>query len=95
MAVALTITYPPGTTTRQYDQILKRLDIDAEGSHDNGALFHWVEERGDTLVVHDVWESREEFDSFVSDILAPVAQEVGMGEPVSIEETQVYNYLQG
>jgi hypothetical protein len=93
MAVALTITYPAGTSMEAYDKVLEALDLDSEGSHDNGALFHWAEDRNGQLVVHDVWESREDFDSFAADVLGPASQETGMPAPVNIQETPVYNYL--
>lgn len=92
MTVALTITYPPGTSTADYDKVIEGLGF--EDVHDTeGALFHWAEDRNGQLVVHDVWESREDFDAFVEQSLKPISEKANMPAPANIEETQVYNYL--
>lgn len=94
MAIALTITYPQGTTTDQYDKVVDELGFDATETHGApGAIFHWAENRNGQLVVHDVWESRADFDTFVNETLAPIAEKAGMAQPTNIEETEVYNYL--
>lgn len=75
-----------------YDKVIEALGF--EDSHDTeGALFHWAEDRGGQLVVHDVWASREDFDKFVTDSLGPVTEKTGMPAPANIEQTEVYNYL--
>lgn len=93
-ATALTITYPAGTSTADYDKVISELGF--EDTHDTeGALFHWAEDRDGQLIVHDVWESREAFDQFVTTTLAPISERTGMPGPENIEETPVYNFLVG
>jgi hypothetical protein len=55
--------------------------------------FHWVTKTADGLRITDVWETREDFDTFAEEKIGPITQEVGIqGEP----ETQyfdVYDFL--
>jgi hypothetical protein len=53
-----------------------------EGEHPApGILFHWVETTGSGFVVHDVWESEEQFNEFVDEQLLPLTSALGTEEP--------------
>ena len=90
MAIAVDITYSrSGMDT--YHKASKHLGF-ADGEHPGpGILFHWVEAIDGGFVVHDVWESEEQFNAFVDEQLVPMAAALGTEEPeVRITEVQGY-----
>ena len=75
----------------RYHKASKQMGF-VDGEHPGqGILFHWVEATDGGFVVHDVWESEEQFDAFVEEHLAPMAVAVGMEEP-EIEITAIEGY---
>src|SRR5436190_17287189 len=79
MAVVMYMEWD-GVTPEQYDQA--REIVDWEGQTPDGAYLHvpWFTDSG--LRVVDVWESPEQFQSFVDERLTPGVQEAGIeGEP--------------
>src|SRR5215208_4836100 len=46
-----------------------------------GILFHWVEPVARGFVVHEVWDSEEQFDEFVDEHLRPMSAALGTEEP--------------
>ena len=90
MAIAVDITYSrSGMDT--YHKASKHMGF-ADGEHPGpGILFHWVEAIDGGFVVHDVWESEEQFNAFVDEQLVPMAAALGTEEPeVRITEVQGY-----
>jgi hypothetical protein len=79
MAIMMTMTWG-GITPLQYDELRAEvgwLDDAPAGGRIHVAAFS---DRG--LQVTDVWESAEEFQSFVDDRLMPAVQQLGLaGEP--------------
>ena len=90
MDIAVDITYSrSGMDT--YHKASKHMGF-ADGEHPGpGILFHWVEAIDGGFVVHDVWESEEQFNAFVDEQLVPMAAALGTEEPeVRITEVQGY-----
>ncbi|MFP5245675.1 MAG: hypothetical protein ACLGH0_03190 [Thermoanaerobaculia bacterium] len=70
----------PEVTREEYEEV--RRDVNWEGDVPEGAKFHvaWFGEDG--LRVLDLWESEENFQTFVRDRLMPGVQKAGIaGEP--------------
>jgi hypothetical protein len=92
MAVAVILEFK-GATLDQYDQVLEKMGFSHGGKGGPGGLFHWVTETGDGFRVTDVWESREQFESFSEEQIGPYSQEVGITNPPEVTFVEVYNYL--
>jgi len=69
-----------GVTSDQYDKVKKA--VNWEGNPPKGAIFHVAAFTKNACHVTDIWESAEEFNTFVNDRLMPATQKVGLkGEP--------------
>ncbi len=69
-----------GVTAEQYDKARRLVDL--EGKKPKGLLFHVAAFDKDGARVTDVWESAEDFDSYVKNRLMPGVKQLGMqGEP--------------
>ena len=69
-----------GVTKEQYEAALK--EVGWETHVPKGAKFHVAAFDDQGLLVTDVWESAEAFDSFVQERLSPGTQKVGIkGDP--------------
>jgi hypothetical protein len=92
MAIAVELT--TSATLEGYFKALTIMGMTPEGSHpDPGCLFHWVTEiPGGGYRIIDVWKTKEQFDKFAQDKLAPVVQQLGRPEP-QIKFIDVANYL--
>ena len=84
-----------GATLEQYDGALEWLGLLPGGPAAKGQLFHWVTANDNGIRLIDVWESRQEFDSFLEKRVLPVLPEVGVANPPEIEFFQVHNYFVG
>ena len=79
MATAMFMDWA-GVTKDQYDEVRKI--VNWEGDPPNGARFHIAWFEGNDLRVVDLWDSPENFQTFVNDRLNPGVQQVGIeGEP--------------
>jgi hypothetical protein len=92
MAVAVVMEFEGGTLD-QYDEVIAKMGFARGGSGAPGGLFHWITETPGGIRVTDVWESREQFDSFAADQIGPITQEVGIPAPPQIAFHDVHNYL--
>ncbi|HEV7920213.1 MAG TPA: hypothetical protein VGR02_05425 [Thermoanaerobaculia bacterium] len=80
----------PEVTKEQYEQV--RRDVNWEGDIPNGAKFHVAWFGADGFRVLDLWDSPEQFQTFVQQRLMPGVQRTGvqgqpkveLGESVSI-----------
>ena len=90
MAVAVDMTYTvSGIDT--YHKACAQLGS-AGGAHPApGILFHWVEAAGGGFVVHEVWESEEQFDEFLEGHLRPMSAALGT-EPPEVHVRAVASY---
>ena len=93
MAIAVQIDFA-GATLDQYDAINKLLGATEGGSHPGeGALFHFVPATDDGFRVVDVWNSREEFESFLENKVGPLTAQVGMTGPPDIQFFEIHNFF--
>ena len=71
-----------GATLDQYDSVIDMMGITPGGKHaDPGCLFHWVTETDTGIRVVDVWQTREQFDSWIAEQVVPNALEAGFPNP--------------
>ena len=90
MAVAVDMTYSrSGIDT--YHKAAQHLGFTDDEHPGEGILFHWVEATAAGFVIHDVWESEEQFNAFFEDQLAPMASALGTEEP-EVVVTEVYGF---
>ena len=93
MAVAIQIDFA-GATLAQYDEINKLLRASEGGAHPgSGAIFHFATATDDGFRVVDVWNSREEFEAFIENTIGPLAAQVGIPGPPSMQFFEVHNYF--
>ena len=57
------IVESPGGTLDQYDRMSEAMHFKGDGRASQGMIAHFAGLAGDTLVVVDVWESREAYQS--------------------------------
>ena len=70
----------PDVTQEKYEQV--RREVNWEGDVPKGAKFHVAWFGDDGFRVLDLWESREDFETFVQKRLTPGLAKVGIsGEP--------------
>ena len=81
---------PPGATTQQYDDAIRRLEESA-GFPPEGLEYHVAFVADGSLRVSEVYESQEQFEAF-GPRLMPVLAEVGieLGEP---DILQIHNIV--
>lgn len=94
MAVAFKMRFP-GATVEQYDQVIELMGFTSGIAEADGAIFHWVAETEDGLLVVDVWESDEQFERFSEEQIGPFTQQAGITEPPKISRHEVHNHLVG
>jgi hypothetical protein len=92
MPVAVVLDFE-GATLDQYDQVVEKMGFQPGGSGSPGGLFHWVTETDNGIRVTDVWETREQFDSFAEEQIGPITQEVGLPNPPTTSFHDVHNHL--
>lgn len=92
MAVAVVMKFD-GATLDQYDQILEKMGLTPGGSTPPGALFHWVAQTDDGILVTDVWADRETFDKFAQEQIGPYSAEVGITDPPETTYHDVHSHL--
>jgi hypothetical protein len=91
MAVAMTVVIP--ASTDMYDAINQEMGV----SPDNlpkGLIAHHAVPTDDGMLIFDVWESKDDFESFAAERLAPAMEKVtGGGEGSGIKPTfgELYN----
>jgi hypothetical protein len=73
MAVGIGMKFPEGSQ-EQYDEVFDRMGIRDEPPE--GLVFHCAGPLDEGWSIIDVWESREHFDRFLKERLAPAAKEL-------------------
>ena len=91
MAVAVVQEFK-GATLDQYDQVVQRMELTPGGPGAPAGLFHWVTKTDDGIRVTDVWETREDFEKFAQEQIAPYAQEAGFPGAPEVAFYEVHNY---
>ena len=92
MAVAGRLDFE-GATLEQYDQVCKLMGLTPKGPGPAGAISHFATLTGSGLRVVDVWESREQFDTFAQEKIGPLSQQAGFPGPPKTEFFEVHNYF--
>lgn len=82
-----------GATLSQYDQVIDLMGFTRGGKGPPAALFHWVTETDDGLMVVDVWENAEAYNRFAEEQIGPYTAQVGVEGPPEIRSYEVHNYL--
>ena len=80
MAIAVDMTY----TVSGMDTYHKASTHMGFGSGEHpapGILFHWVEAVDGGFVVHEIWESEEQFNEFLEEHLQPMTVALGTDAP--------------
>ena len=77
MAIAAILDFPGGTL-EQYDQFVAAMGMKTGGAAMRGLIFHWVARTDDGTRIVDVWETREDFDSWAFGLpeLGPSAPQI-------------------
>ena len=90
MAVAVEMTYTvSGMDT--YHKASAQMGL-PDGEHPGpGILFHWVEAIDGGFVVHEVWDSEEQFNTFLEEHLQPMSAALGTEEP-DVDIRAVHSY---
>lgn len=91
-AVAIIMEFD-GTTLKQYDEINRRMGLTPGGPGPAGSIFHWATATDKGLLVTDVWESREQFDTFAQEKIGPLSMELGFAGPPKMTFHDVHNYF--
>jgi hypothetical protein len=92
MAIAVELRFP-NATLDQYDQMLQKIGMQANGTGPPGLIFHWVAQDGDAFYAVDVWESREVFEAYAQEHIGPIAREVGIEGQPEMRFYDVHNTL--
>jgi hypothetical protein len=92
MAVAVQLEFD-GATTEQYDQIVGKMGFQAGGRGAPGCLSHWITKTSNGIKVTDVWETKQQFDTFAQEQIGPISESVGIPTPPKITFFDVHNYL--
>lgn len=92
MSVGVTLNFPT-TTTDQYDRTCALMGLTPRGPGPSGLLFHWARVDGAGMTLTDVWTSRERFEEFARDQIAPLSRQAGITDPPTTTFDDVYNYL--
>lgn len=92
MAVAIVMEFE-GTSLDAYDKVNSLMGLTPGGAGPEGSISHWATMTEKGLQVTDVWESREKFDAFARDKLAPLSAEAGFGGPPTMTFHEVHNYF--
>lgn len=92
MAVAVQLDFV-GMTLDQYDEILGMMGLTPTGPGAPGGISHFVTKSEDGVRIVDVWETKEHFERFAQEQIAPYAEKAGVPNPPSVQFFEVHNYL--
>lgn len=91
MAVVMTAVVP--ASTDMYDAVNEEMGL-SSGNLPNGMIAHYAAPTDDGMLIFDVWESKEDFETYAAEKLAPAMEKVtGSGEGAGIKPTfgDLYN----
>ena len=92
MAVAVQLDFDGGTL-EQYDEVCKLMGLTPKGPGPAGSISHFATMTPSGLRVVDVWESKEQFETFAQEQIGPMSQKAGLPGPPKLEFFDVHNYL--
>ena len=90
MAIAVEMTFTvSGMDT--YHKASAQMGLNASEHAPPGILFQWVEATDGGFVVHEVWDSEEQFDVFLEEHLQPMSAALGTDEP-DVDVREVHSF---
>ncbi len=92
MAVAIVMEFK-GATLQQYEEINRKMGLTPGGPGPEGSISHWATVSDGSLLVTDVWESREQYDKFAQEKIGPLSMDVGFPGPPETTYYDVANYF--
>lgn len=92
MPVAIVMDFKDATLD-QYDEVIQKMGLEPGGPGAPGSLSHWAAATDDGIRVTDVWETREQFESFSNEQIGPRTQEAGIPNPPDVTFHEVHNYF--
>jgi hypothetical protein len=92
MAVGVQVDYRD-VSLEQYDEVVEIMGLLPGGPPPSGVIFHCVTNIGEGIRIIDVWESREAFEAFQEDEIAPIFQKLGVSDPPQTTFFGVHNYF--
>ena len=92
MAIAVQLDFA-GATLDQYDEICKMMGLTPKGPGPTGAISHFATATDGGIRVVDVWQTREQFDSFAQEQIGPLSAKAGITNPPEIQFFDVHNYF--
>ncbi|MEN3313778.1 MAG: hypothetical protein V7605_12 [Acidimicrobiaceae bacterium] len=92
MAVAVQMDFDGGTLD-QYDVVCQKMGLTPKGPGPAGAISHFATMTDSGLRIVDVWETREQFDTFAREQIGPFAQEAGIASRPQLQFFEVHNYF--
>lgn len=92
MAVAVQLDFEGGTL-EQYDQVCKLMGLTPKGAGPAGSISHFATLTDSGVRVVDVWESKEQFETFAQEQIGPLSQQTGLPGPPAIQFFEVHNYF--
>ena len=90
MAYALVQDFPPepGDRTANYDAIHKAIMSKVTGP--TGLIIHTAGFTGDGFRIFEVWESQQQCEKFMSEVVMPTVMEVTAGATGAMPKTTAY-----
>ena len=82
-----------GVTLEQYDEIIKKMGFEPQGTGGPGSVFHCVTKTADGIRVVDVWETKEDYETFAAEKVGPATQALGIQAQPEVSYFDVHNYL--
>jgi hypothetical protein len=89
MAITMT-TVLQGVTTEQYDRINSEGGISADNLPE-GLVAHYASQTDDGMRIFDVWDSRENFDAFMQQLMPTLQNVFGDMPQIEPEVGQLQN----
>ena len=69
------------------------MGLTPKGAGPAGSISHFATMTDSGLRVVDVWESKEQFETFAQEQIGPHSQQVGLPGPPAIQFFEVHNYF--
>jgi hypothetical protein len=92
MAVAFEMRFKGGTL-EQYDRVMGLMGFTHGGATPQDALFHWAAATEDGIIVVDVWDNADAFNTFAAEKIGPLTAHAGFEGPPEITSYEVHNFL--
>lgn len=90
--MAVGLYFPASMSSAQYDETIQQLNQAGAGTP-KGRTYHVAFLEGDKVAVFDVWDSKEDFETF-GRTLMPILEKVGVQAPEP-QIAEVHNVITG